>query len=78
MSRYYERWFVICLVIGRYYSLDAEVARELVGRGQKMTAKLRKDLDTISDKTGIPLKSCLRQYDNIKRIYKVFFGVIKF
>ena len=58
-------------VIGRYYSLDAEVARELVGRGQKMTAKLRKDLDTISDKTGVPLKSCLRQYDNIKRIYKV-------
>ena len=36
-----------------------------------MTAKLRKDLDTISDKTGIPMKSCLRQYDNIKRIYKV-------
>jgi hypothetical protein len=49
------------------------VARELVGRGQKMTAKLRKDLDTISDKTGIPLKSCLRQYDNIKRIYKVMY-----
>ena len=59
-------------IIGRYYSLDAEVARELVGRGQKMTAKLRKDFDTISEKTRIPLKSCLRQFDNIKRIYKVF------
>ena len=68
-------WFIITMIcvrfIGRYYSLDAVVARELVGRGQKMTAKLRKDLDIISDKTGIPMKSCLRQYDNIKRIYKV-------
>ena len=36
-----------------------------------MTAKLRKDLDPITEKTGIAHKSCLRQYDNIRRIYKV-------
>ncbi|KAL5256450.1 hypothetical protein ACHWQZ_G011629 [Mnemiopsis leidyi] len=62
--------FITDTLLQQYYSLDAVVARELVGRGQKMTAKLRKDLDIISDKTGIPMKSCLRQYDNIKRIYK--------
>ena len=53
----------------RYYSLDAIVARELVGR--KIGAKLRKDLDSIHEITRVPLKSCYRQYDNIRRIYKV-------
>ena len=27
--------------------------------------------DEISEKTGLHLKSCRRQFDNIKRIYKV-------
>lgn len=55
-------------LLQQYYSLDAIVARELVGR--KIGAKLRKDLDSIHEITRVPLKSCYRQYDNIRRIYK--------
>lgn len=33
--------------------------RELLGK--KLTGRLRKDLDDISEKTNIPLKSCRRQ-----------------
>lgn len=28
-------------------------------------------MDEVSDKTGITLKSCRRQYDNVKRVFKV-------
>lgn len=52
----------------RYYSIDDEVAREMLGK--KLTSRYRKDLDEISDKTGVKLKSCRRQFDNIKRIFK--------
>lgn len=55
-------------IIDRYYSLDDAVCRELLGK--KLSSKFRKDLDEISDKTGIKLKSCRRQFDNIKRIMK--------
>lgn len=27
-------------------------------------------MEEVSEKTGISLKSCRRQYDNVKRIYK--------
>jgi len=43
----------------RYYQFDKEVVRELLGK--KLTGRLRKDLDDISEKTNIPLKSCRRQ-----------------
>ena len=33
--------------------------RELLGK--KLTGRLRKDLDDISEKTNVPLKSCRRQ-----------------
>ena len=52
----------------RYYEFDNVVVRELLGK--KLTTRLRKDLDDISERTGIPLKSCKRQYDNIKNIFK--------
>lgn len=55
-------------LISRYYALDHSVARELLGR--KLSGRLRKDLDEVSEKTGVPLKSCRRQFDNIKRIFK--------
>jgi len=55
-------------LITRYYALDDSVARELLGR--KLSSRLRKDLDEVSEKTGVPLKSCRRQFDNIKRIFK--------
>lgn len=51
-----------------YYSLDSNLCRELLGR--KLSSRLRKDLDELSEKTGTHLKSCRRQFDNIKRIFK--------
>lgn len=36
-----------------------------------MSGRNRKDLDDVSEKTGIGLKSCRRQFDNVKRVYKV-------
>ena len=47
------------LMLVRYYGFDKEVIREILGR--KMSAKLRKDMDDVSEKTGIPLKRCRRQ-----------------
>ena len=42
-----------------YYMFDKEVIRELLGK--KLTGRLRKDLDDVSEKTGVSLKSCRRQ-----------------
>lgn len=53
----------------RYYEFNDSVVRELLGK--KLTSKNRKDLDEISEKTGVSLKGCRRQYDNIKRVFKV-------
>lgn len=52
----------------RYYEFDNIIVRELLGK--KLTTRLRKDLDDISERTTVPLKSCKRQYDNIKNIFK--------
>lgn len=48
--------------------MDDSVAREILGK--KLTSRYRKDLDEVADRTGIRLKSCRRQFDNIKRIFK--------
>lgn len=57
---------IICF---RYYEFDDVVIRELLGK--KITSKSRKDMDEVAEKTGITLKSCRRQYDNVKRVFKV-------
>eukprot|EP00794_Sanderia_malayensis_P020243 gene20243-22225_t len=57
-------------LIERYYSFDKEVIREFLGK--KMSAKLRKDMDDVSEKTGIPLKRCRRQFDNVKNVLKAY------
>ena len=51
-----DSYFVFLI---RYYQFDKEVVRELLGK--KLTGRLRKDLDDVSEKTNIPLKSCRRQ-----------------
>ena len=43
----------------RYYEFDAAVIRELLGK--KLSSRNRKDLDDVSEKTKVPLKSCRRQ-----------------
>ncbi|KAL1502653.1 hypothetical protein ABEB36_007767 [Hypothenemus hampei] len=57
------------LLIEKYYEFDDVVVRELLGK--KLSSKNRKDLDEVAEKTGKPLKSCRRQFDNIKRVYKM-------
>lgn len=36
-----------------------------------MSSRYRKDLDEVAEKTGVRLKSVRRQFDNVKRIFKV-------
>ncbi|KAB7498446.1 Acidic fibroblast growth factor intracellular-binding protein [Armadillidium nasatum] len=55
-------------VIEKYYSFDGTVIREILGK--KLSGRTRKDLDDVAEKTGITLRSCRRQFDNVKRIYK--------
>ncbi|XP_013116037.2 acidic fibroblast growth factor intracellular-binding protein isoform X2 [Stomoxys calcitrans] len=56
------------LIIEKYYSIDDAVAREILGK--KLSSRYRKDLDEVAEKTGVKLKSCRRQFDNVKRIFK--------
>lgn len=56
-------------MIESYYAFDEKVVREFLGK--KLSAKNRKDLDNISEKTGVSLKSCRRQFDNIKQVLRV-------
>lgn len=57
------------LLIEKYFEFDDSVIRELLGK--KLSSKHRKDLDEVSEKTSVPLKSCRRQFDNVKRIFKM-------
>ncbi|XP_074040335.1 acidic fibroblast growth factor intracellular-binding protein isoform X2 [Leptinotarsa decemlineata] len=56
------------LLVEKYYEFDDEVIREILGK--KLSSKNRKDLDEVAEKTGKPLKSCRRQFDNVKKIFK--------
>ncbi|KAL5008908.1 hypothetical protein ScPMuIL_014489 [Solemya velum] len=55
-------------LIERYYRFDAAVVREILGK--KLSSRNRKDLDDVSEKTKVPLRSCRRQFDNVKRVFK--------
>ncbi|KAJ8680329.1 hypothetical protein QAD02_016116 [Eretmocerus hayati] len=56
------------MLIEMYYEFNDNVIRELLGK--KLNSKNRKDMEEVSDKTGVSLKSCRRQYDNVRRIFK--------
>ncbi|ODN04265.1 Acidic fibroblast growth factor intracellular-binding protein [Orchesella cincta] len=51
-----------------YYEFEDTVMREILGK--KLSSRQRKDLDEVSEKTGVNLRSCRRQFDNAKRIFK--------
>ncbi|CAM9919276.1 unnamed protein product [Discosporangium mesarthrocarpum] len=53
-------------MVEKYHELDDVLVREVVGK--KLTIKTRKDLDDVSEATKVPLRSCRRQYDNIRRV----------
>lgn len=57
------------MLIERYYAFDDSFVREVLGK--KLSKGTKKDLDDVSIKTGIMLKSCRRQFDNFKRVFKV-------
>uniref|UniRef100_A0AAY4D9I8 Acidic fibroblast growth factor intracellular-binding protein n=2 Tax=Denticeps clupeoides TaxID=299321 RepID=A0AAY4D9I8_9TELE len=57
------------MLIDRYYAFDDAFVREVLGK--KLSKGTKKDLDDVSSKTGILLKSCRRQFDNFKRVFKV-------
>lgn len=59
-----DYFFHVC----RYYGFDDGVIRELLGK--KLSSRHRKDLDEVSEKTNVSLKSCRRQFDNVKRVFK--------
>ncbi|KAG1685110.1 Acidic fibroblast growth factor intracellular-binding protein [Nymphon striatum] len=56
------------MLIRKYYEFKDEVVREILGK--KLSSRNRKDLDEVSEKTNVTLKSCRRQFDNIKRVFK--------
>ncbi|KAK0081079.1 hypothetical protein PV325_012825 [Microctonus aethiopoides] len=57
------------MLIEMYYEFNDCVIRELLGK--KLTSKSRKDMDEVAERTGVSIKSCRRQYDNVKRVFKV-------
>lgn len=57
------------LLIEKYYDFKDTVIREILGK--KLSARNRKELEDVSEKTEIGIKSCRRQFDNIKRVYKM-------
>lgn len=56
------------MLIERYYKMDSSVTREILGK--KLSARLRGSLDEVAEKSNVSVKSCRRQFDNIKRIFK--------
>ncbi|CAH1261771.1 FIBP [Branchiostoma lanceolatum] len=46
-------------LIEKYYDFDSEVIREILGK--KLTNRHRKDVDDVSERTNIRLRSCRRQ-----------------
>ncbi|KAL4238278.1 hypothetical protein ACF0H5_002990 [Mactra antiquata] len=55
-------------LIEKYYKFDDVVIREILGR--KLSTKNRNNLDDVSERTRIPLRSVCRQFDNVKRVFK--------
>jgi hypothetical protein len=57
-----------CLrMIHAFYSFDASVAKELVGR--KITSRGRRDIDDVAEAANVQLRSCKRQFENVRRIF---------
>ncbi|XP_065343228.1 acidic fibroblast growth factor intracellular-binding protein isoform X1 [Cloeon dipterum] len=60
---------IMSMLIQRYYKFDDAVYRDILGK--KLSTRNRKDLDDLSERTGINILSCRRQFDNAKRVFKV-------
>ena len=58
-STFLQMWTFPCVSLFRYYAFDDVFVREVLGK--KLSKGTKKDLDDISAKTGVTLKSCRRQ-----------------
>lgn len=56
-------------LIEMYYQFDDSFMREILGR--KLSTRNRNNLDDVCEKTKVPLRSCCRQFDNVKRVFKM-------
>lgn len=56
------------VLVQRYYAFDEPFARELLGR--KLSKGTKKELDEVSARSGVHVRSCRRQFDNFKRVFK--------
>jgi len=57
------------MLIEKYYEFDQSVVREFLGK--KLTTKMRGSIEDMSEKTRVPQRSCRRQFDNVKQVFKV-------
>ncbi|KAJ2481199.1 hypothetical protein EV174_003534 [Coemansia sp. RSA 2320] len=55
-------------LVERYYAFDEPVMLEFLSR--KLSSRTRTYLPEVAAKTGIPVASCKRQFENVKRIAK--------
>ena len=60
-------------LVEKFYDFDEPVMHAILSR--KLSARSRKDLDEVSRKSGKSLKSCRRQFDNFRRIFKTIDGL---
>ncbi|XP_014676738.1 PREDICTED: acidic fibroblast growth factor intracellular-binding protein-like [Priapulus caudatus] len=56
------------MIIENYYKFDDCVIREILGK--KLSSKTRKELDDVSERSRVNLKSCRRQFENMKHVFK--------
>ncbi|VDM30541.1 unnamed protein product [Hydatigera taeniaeformis] len=62
-------WKLRRKLIERYYSLEDALCRELLG--SKLSARFRRDLADIAERCGLRLRSCRRQYENLRRVARL-------
>jgi hypothetical protein len=55
-------------LLKRYYSLDDDFVRELLGR--RLRRRMRKELEEIAEHVKVKLKSAMRQFNNLLRVKK--------
>ena len=66
-------WEVLEMMIIKYYEFDENFARAILGH--KLTGKINtKEVEDLSCKLGIRIGSCLRQYENFRRVYRATIG----
>jgi hypothetical protein len=53
----FDLFMSVCILCNcSYYGFDDHVMREIMGK--KLSSRQRKDLDEVSEKTGVNLRSC--------------------